>query len=267
MFGKPKKEEPVAENTSVDNQDKQSGSLRGFRETLKDVLEDITSLEVNTIIVSNISTDKFDARTFYEDITNSFTYKIEDFIVNKHIELSEKAETLRKKGASISPEEHSDYTKALEDYKKLQAKFDKYKQGLAKFPERYDQEQKFYRDVFEQFSKLDFSKHIKNNRLDPDAATTRFLRKLWEAEQTIIHCDRIYAQSRFQLDGDISNRFVGNLFGIVDSESDIKLKITSENAQLILKIHNQAVVNAESQWSKLINTAVDLVTKLIPYRK
>ena len=61
--------------SSDDLQDNQSGSLRGFRETLKDVLEDITTLEVNTIVVSNISTDKFDARKYYEDVLNSNTYE------------------------------------------------------------------------------------------------------------------------------------------------------------------------------------------------
>ncbi len=268
MSKKPQKEEPIQESALVDTQDNQSGSLKGFRETLKNVLEDITSLEVNTIIVSNISTDRFDAKAFYEDITYSFTYKIGDFLVNKHIELSEKAESLRKKGASISPEEHSDYTRMLEAYKKWQTKFDqtkfdKYKQSLAKFPNRYEQEQKYYGDVCEQFSSLDFTKHIKNGKFDPDAGMTRFLRKLWETEQTIIHCDRIYAQTRFQMDGDLCNRFVKELFGISEGE----VQFTPEKAQLVLSIHNKALENAESQWSKLINTAVDLVTKLIPYRK
>ena len=268
LFKKAKKEEPIQEVALVDTQDNQSASLKGFRETLKDVLEDITSLEVSTIIVSNISTDKFDARAFYEDITYSFTYKTGDFLLNKHIELSEKAEALRKKGASISPEEHSDYIKELDAYKKLQAKFDQakfdtYKKSLAEFPHRFEQEQKYYGDVCEQFSKLDFEKHIKNGRFEPDASTTRFLRKLWETEQTIIHCDRIYAQTRFQLDGDLSNRFVNELFGINNSKNSL----TPETAKLVLEIHNKALENAESQWSKLINTAVDLVTKLIPYRK
>lgn len=259
------KTQELPQTTSSDDlQDNQSGSLRGFRETLKDVLEDITTLEVNTIVVSNISTDKFDARKFYEDVLNSITYKIEDVLQDRYIELSQKAEALRKKGAAISSEEHSSYNSEVSDYEKLKSKFDKYKQDtLAISQARFEQEQKYYKDVQQQFSKLDFSKNINqtSNRLDPDAATTRFLRKLWEAEQTIIHNDRIYAQTRFQLDGDLSNRFIGDLFGFDNS------KLTSEKAQLILKIHNQAVENAESQWSKLINTVVDLVTKLIPYRK
>ena len=61
----------VKDNKAVHkNTDRQSTSLNNFRETIKDVLEEITSLEVNTMIVGNIPIKKFDAKEFYEERRN-----------------------------------------------------------------------------------------------------------------------------------------------------------------------------------------------------
>jgi hypothetical protein len=279
LFKKANKSELPPENNAGDTQDNQSASLKGFRETLKDVLEDITMLEVNTIVVGNISTDKFDARKFYEDMTNTLSYRvdgqIEEVLKNRLAKLNEKYNAIKTKGKEGTEKERKEYAIEASDYEELRKKSIEYKKSVSEIEkispserEKFEKEQEYYRDVYRQFSKLDFSKKLdKDGRIVPDASIVRFLRKLWEAEQTIVHCDRIYAQTRFQLDGDLSNRFVGELFGIKDNKSDSKLEITANNARLILDIHNQAVENAESQWSKLINTAVDLITKLIPYRK
>ena len=86
---------------------------------------------------------------------------------DRYIELSQKAEALRKKGAAISSEEHSSYNSEVSDYEKLKSKFDKYKQDtLAISQARFEQEQKYYKDVQQQFSKLDFSKNINQTRLN-----------------------------------------------------------------------------------------------------
>jgi hypothetical protein len=93
-----------------------------------------------------------------------------------------------------------------------------------------------------------------------DGQAIRNLRKLWEFEQSVLNGDRIYAQTKFALDGDLTNRFIDDLF------MPSKSKIDPKMAQLIFDLHRQGVENAQKQWSGLINTCVNLVKELIPFR-
>jgi hypothetical protein len=72
--------------------------------------------------------------------------------------------------------------------------------------------------------------------------------------------ERIYAQTKFQLDGDLNNRFLDDLF------TPNRSKIDPSIAKLVFDLHHQAVDNAEKQWSGLITTCVNLVKDLMPFR-
>lgn len=62
--------------------------------------------------------------------------------------------------------------------------------------------------------------------------------------------DIIYAQTVMQLDGDVINRFHENL-------------LEAEYKDLLLQIHNQGVASGERQWRGLLQFMVDLVQDII----
>ena len=132
---------------------------------------------------------------------------------------------------------------------------DFYKNGSFSMIPKEEAMQMMRKDFGEDFLKLDLPKD-KEGKILPDAVTIRLFRRLWETEQTIVHGDRIYAQTRFQMDGDLTNRFVEDLFSSGKGRFDPKM------VELIFRLHHQAVENAESQWSKLIDTCVGLIKSL-----
>ena len=234
-----------------------SGSLEDFRETLKDVLEEITVLEINTMIVDQVSTDKFDVENFFNEIKGNIP---------------------------IKPTEQPSYAQdGLEE-----------QDGLKKEEEKAEIKQKRYAELKKKISKFDIKFQIIKCKtgnckvvkcetgkceidkcetdecpvklVNPDAQMTRYFRKLWEAEQSFINGDRVYAQTKLTLDGDLTNRFVQDLFQLTAS-SDVNPKIDPKTSELILSLHRQSVENGQHQWSGLINTCVDLVKSLIPFRK
>lgn len=271
MFGKKSPKPESKKVNAKDNQENEAAkstesgeaksvSLNGFRETIKSVLEDITSLEINTIIVSNISTEKFDARDFYDKIS-SHVYNCEEGLQDIKKSLLERNNDLKQKKEAISDTERDNYNRDLEIYKNKESQF--YNPKDPNDPNHLEQLAKArkYRAnpeiqaIVKQILKLDLPKD-KEGKILPDALTIRLLRKLWEVEQTIVHGDRIYAQTRFQMDGDLTNRFVEDLFSSGKGRFDPKM------VELIFRLHHQAVENAESQWSKLIDTCVGLIKSL-----
>lgn len=234
----------------------ESGSLNKFRETLKDILEEITALEVNTLIVSHIPLARFDAREFYADVMQNN----EEGLQNIKKALLERSNRLKKKGAAVSQTELDRYNRDLEIYKKAERKFIENKSSQD--PEKKHQfaiQNACYEELAQKMLKLNIAKDD-NDQVIPDAAMIRYFRKLWEFEQSVLNGELIYAQTKFQLDGDLSNRFLDDLF--VPSKSRIDPKM----AKLVFDLHNQAVENAEKQWMGLITTCVNLVKELIPFR-
>jgi hypothetical protein len=240
--------------------EEKSVSLNGFREAIKGVLEDITSLEVNTIIVRNISTEKFDARDFYEKVLGH-VYNCEEGLQDIKKSLLERNNDLKQRKDSISDQERDSYNYDLEIYKNKENQF--YNPKEPNDPSYLDQRHKsneYYTNpeiqlIVKQILKLNLPKD-QEGKIVPEALAIRGLRKFWEVEQTIVHEDRIYAQTRFQMDGDLTNRFVEDLFSSRNGSFDPKM------VELIFRLHHQAVENAESQWSKLIDTCVGLITSL-----
>jgi len=264
--------------TSSKDSEGQSTSLNNFRETLKDVLEEITSLEVNTMIVGKIPMTKFDAKDFYRELSSNIKYKTEAGLQDVKESLLERSSQLKQKGFALPQQtstpllpkeaaiideyraELTRYNEDLEIYKEAERTFHDRQNTLDQNEkDRFELEQSCYAELSRQLMKLAI-KTDANGEVIVDAPMIRYFRKLWEFEQSVLNGDRIYAQTKFHLDGDLTNRFVDDLF--MPSKSKIDPKMT----QLIFDLHRQGVENAQKQWSGLIETCVNLVKSLMPFR-
>ncbi len=238
----------------------ESTTLHKFRETIKDVLEEITVLEVNTMIVSHIPIARFDAKQFYADLLENVMYKTEEGLQDIKRALLERSKDLQKKGSAATQTELDRYNRDLEIYKRSERTFN-HRQNVTdpREKEQFEVEQACYEELAQKILQMDVPKDVDGN-LVPDAPTIRSFRKLWEFEQSILNGERIYAQTKFQLDGDLNNRFLDDLFIPTRSKIDPKM------AKLVFELHHQAVDNAEKQWTGLIMTCVNLVKDLMPFR-
>ncbi len=271
-------DQPVPKPVPKKEGDGQSTALNNFRETIKDVLEEITSLEINTMIVSKILMTKFDAKEFYLSLIENIMNRTEHGLAEVKDALLERSTQLKQKGLMLPQQtttpllpqealgietyraELIRYNQDLEAYKQAEQAFRDRQNSLD--PDQKEQfaiEQACYDKLAKQVLKLDVKKDAAGEVI-ADAQLIRSLRQLWEFEQSVINGDRIYAQTKFHLDGDLTNRFVDDLF--VPSKS----KIDQKMAQLVFDLHRQGVENAQRQWSGLINTCVNLVKDLIPFR-
>ncbi|MFZ4727380.1 MAG: hypothetical protein ACOYMQ_01810 [Pseudanabaena sp.] len=253
---------PIASNTAAPTKDGagESTTLRKFRETIKDVLEEITTLEVNTMIVSHIPIARFDAKQFYADLLENVMYKTDEGLQDIKRVLLDRSKELQKKGSAATQTELDRYNRDLEIYKRAERIFSN-RQNLSdpRQKEQFEVEQVCYGELAKKVLQVDLPKDA-DGELVPDAPTIRYLRKLWEFEQSTLNGERIYAQTKFQLDGDLTNRFLDDLF------TPNRSKIDPSIAKLIFELHHQAVDNAEKQWTGLITTCVNLVKDLMPFR-
>jgi hypothetical protein len=274
---------PVAneEVKPVPQKEGESISLNNFRETLKEVLEEITSLEVNTMVVSHIAMTKFDPKEFYLDLIESVMYKTEDGLQDVKESLLNRSTQLKQKGLSLPQQAGSPLLPSeaaiVEDYRAELTRYnhdlDAYKDAERIFNDRkssqdlaektqFDREQACYGELAKQLLKLDLKKDAHGEVLIT-GAIIRYFRKLWELEQSVLNGDRIYAQTKFALDGDLTNRFIEDLFFPSKSKQPIDPKMVS----LIFDLHRQAVENAQKQWSGLIETCVNMIKNLMQFRK
>jgi hypothetical protein len=238
----------------------ESTTLNKFRETIKDVLEEITVLEVNTMIVSHIPINKFDARQFYSDLLENIMYKTEEGLQDIRRSLLDRSKELQKQGSAVSQTELDRYNRDLEIYKRAERSFNNRQNSTDPIQkEQFEIEQACYEELAAKVLQLDIPKDAEG-RIIPDSPMIRYFRKLWEFEQSILNGERVYVQTRFQLDGDLTNRFLDDLFVPARSKIDPKM------AKLVFDLHHQAVENAEKQWSGLILTCVNLVKDLMQFR-
>ena len=263
----------------------ESGSLNKFREAIKDVLEEITSLEVNTMIVGSIPMTKFDAQDFYTNLIENTMCKTEGGLQERKRSLLERSTELKQKGSSLSQSELERYNQDLEIYKRAERAFSDRQNSTENWQkEQFKMEQACYEEIANKVFKLTSTKNSNgkvipdvsmicyfhklwkdsNGKVIPDASMVRYFRKLWEFEQSVLNGELIYAQTKFQLDGDLTNKFVNDLF--VPSIVPGRIKIDTTMAKLVFDLHHQAVENAQKQWSGLITTCVNLVKDLMPFR-
>jgi hypothetical protein len=231
--------------------------LDKFVDSIGDLLNDITALEVNTMIVAEITGAKFNAWEAYQEI-----YSIDDpsYFKEAHIPNS-----LHKRYYNLFDKLEREYFYIL----------------IGSSPElknlnderviRYDTRMKWVKQNKKRIVKSDpdyvnelgdpilpdptimanwpeIQRFLENNQF------LRSLRKIIElkgaldsSDSTSESIDIVYAQTVMQLDGDIINRYHTKLF----EDEEIKA--------LVLKTHNEAVVAGEEQWRGLLDFMVNLV--------
>jgi hypothetical protein len=220
--------------SALENKDtgnKITHKFNDFLDTLGDTLMDFTALEVNTMIVSNITGAKFNAFDAYR------------LIYERAQQAGIIAKTSETSGESIPENLRPRYQK-LHDQLLAAYRLCPDKEQAHSLPDP-DNPKEFH-DLAEQFKIVAF---------------VRTLRKLSELRAALdgespsssSSVDLIYAQTVMQIDGDVINRYNKALF---DPDNVTRRDI-------ILNIHNQGVEAGERQWRGLMQFMVDLLTKFV----
>ncbi len=203
-----------------------------FLETLGDTLMDFTALEVNTMIVSNITGAKFNAMEAYHVI----------------YERSQQAGVISKTSTTLNeviPENLRPRYRKLHDQLLAAYKLCPGKESAQHLPNPDDPQG--FRELAKQLKEVNF---------------VRTLRKLselraaldGESPSSASSVDLIYAQTVMQIDGDVINRYNQALF----DPNNITRR------EIILSIHNQGVEAGERQWRGLMQFMVDLLKNFVP---
>lgn len=202
-----------------------------FMNSLGDVLLDITALEVNTMVVSQITGEKFIPEETYGEL-----YRIpmdprdgayfQQVGIPYHMELRSQYCSLRQK---------------LDMYCRLAAS--RLNQPIDHIPDPQNP-----------------ADAPLLSALMADPEFLRGLRKLGELMSALDAgnprsptTDLIYAQTIIQLDGDIINRYHQNL-------------LVHPHKQVIMDLHHQGVAVGEKQWHSLLSFMIDLVGSVVRER-
>ncbi|MEH1965691.1 hypothetical protein [Nostoc sp.] len=247
------------------------------------LVDDITALEVNTMVVEQITGAKFNAWQAYEEI---YSINDKDYFDVKGIpnpgNLPEpektQAQELRKRYTSLFSQLEREYFYILLEQSTETSEPDpriiQYQERLkyevehkanivpddpvyiklarpilpAPSPVAGEQEnQKNLRQRWQEIEEL-----LNNGKF------IRTLRKMSELKAalnsgqiTSVDIDIIYAQTVMQLDGDIISRYHKNLFQLPEGDRD-----------LILKIHHEGVVAGEKQWRGTLDFLIGIVQNI-----
>lgn len=252
--------------------------------SVHELVDDITALEVNTMVVDQITGAKFNAWQAYEEI---YSINDKDYFDSKGIpnpdDLIEpektQAQELRKRYTSLFSQLEREYFYILleqsNDSSEPDPRIIQYQERLkyqvehkanivptdevyiklaqpilpAPTPvaEREDNNQKNLWQRWQEIEKL-----LNNDKF------IRTLRKMSELKAalnsdniTSVDIDVIYAQTVMQLDGDIISRYNKKLFQLSEGDRD-----------LILKIHNEGVVAGEKQWRGTLDFLIGIVQNI-----
>ena len=244
-----------------------SGPMRrkfgNFLQSLGDVLVDITALEVNTMVVEQITGTKFIPWQAYRNIyliSRNYLERqnIHPFLINRYLALRKQLEM-----------EYCLYILETQMPEKTAAEIREYIQVMGDSRVEVDLKKSKLPNPFTPTA--DPAKEIqKIQLLLDDGRFLRSLRKMEELRSTLdnrnrclqqnpnstmqeaweeVSTDMIYAQSVIQLDGDIINRYHQKLFD-------------HEHRDLILQIHKEGVTCGERQWRGLLEFMVNLVSSI-----
>jgi hypothetical protein len=215
-------------------------SFKNFAKGLSNVFKDITALEVNTMVVSNITGAKFNPLKAYkliyglkdEDQSKNNKNKPDQHKINKTVErLHEQLEMA-----------YQQYCLKLKSEAPLQA---------ASFPETLPNPNS--EEGLNQVLQL-----LENSKF---LLTLRKLKEVYallegeDAAEANLN-DIISAQTVIQIDGDILNRFHKYLLDTNDSER-----------KFLLNIHQQAVIAGEENWRELLKFIKELMEGIVSYFK
>ncbi|MEH2167066.1 MAG: hypothetical protein V7K41_10420 [Nostoc sp.] len=248
------------------------------------LVDDITALEVNTMVVEQITGAKFNAWQAYEEI---YSINDKDYFDAKGIPNPDnflepektQAQELRKRYTSLFSQLEREYFYILleqsTDTSEPDSRIIQYQERLkyqvehkanivpddpvyiklarpilpAPTPvaEIEDNNQKNLQQRWQEIEEL-----LNNDKF------IRTLRKMSELKAALngsnitnVDIDIIYAQTVMQLDGDIISRYHKKLFQLSEGDRD-----------LILKIHNEGVVAGEKQWRGTLDFLIGIVQNI-----
>ncbi|WP_375512789.1 hypothetical protein [uncultured Nostoc sp.] len=248
------------------------------------LVDDITALEVNTMVVEQITGAKFNAWQAYEEI---YSINDKDYFDVKGIpnpdDLPEpektQAQELRERYTSLFSQLEREYFYILLEQSNETSEPDpriiQYQQRLkyqvehkanivptdeeyiklarpilpapTPIPDQEDNNQKSLRQRWQEIEEL-----LNNDKF------IRTLRKMSElkaalnsGEITSVDIDIIYAQTVMQLDGDIISRYHKKVFELPEGDRN-----------LILKIHNEGIVAGEKQWRGTLDFLINIVQNI-----
>ncbi|WP_341528154.1 hypothetical protein [Nostoc sp. UHCC 0302] len=249
------------------------------------LVDDITALEVNTMVVEQITGAKFNAWQAYQEI---YSINDKDYFNAKGIpnpeDLTEpektQAQELRKRYTSLFTQLEREYFYILLEQSAETGEPDP---RVIQYQERLKYEAEHRANIVETdgvYIKLarpilpaptpvpdeEDNSNLKNmrdkwreidNLLNNDKFI-RTLRKMSELKAALdggniksVDIDIIYAQTVLQLDGDIISRYHKNLFQLSEGDRD-----------LILKIHNEGIVAGEKQWRGTLDFLIGIVQSI-----
>ncbi len=259
--GKGGKVVPIKKNATPDAPG-ESTSLNSFRETLKDIMQDITSLEVNTMIVSEITLAGFVPEDFLEQAITDMSYRTEQGMIELKNELLKRRTQLANESAQIDPNDVEAVERHRQNLQTYNDDLEAYKDAEEEMQVLTEAQKDYYLDARRQIRALNLDLTQPLDQIKLTASEVRKLRKIWEMRNCVINGDRIFAQTKVGLDGDLTNRYVKDLF---DGGKENKLHF--DTTRLILELHRIGVENAEQQWKELIDLVIGLVKDLLQFRK
>jgi hypothetical protein len=241
-------------------------TLTAFVQSLGEVLIDITALEVNTMVVEQISGSKFIAWEAYRDI-----YPIS----REYLEQQGIHESLRDRYIDIRKSLELEYTLLLTD--PASEFYDPNVLASAREPDQILTDptvelHQIQTRLPDPVTPTNPEEILKVQRLLNDSSFLRSLRKQSELKAALdnrnkalqkkqeetpgfvesdvlakaVTTDMIYAQTVIQLDGDVINRYSQEIFD-------------HPHRDMILQIHREGVTSGEKQWRGLLEFVIGLV--------
>lgn len=241
-----------------DEKKENKAAFNRFFKSARDALVDLTTLEVNSVIVSSISADypSNDQELLLQtcrDLTRWFERcnvdcRVQNDLKNQISQLStlsdkegachkwkEKIKPLRKSIDECLDEYEKRVLDASQDYKPAEADYQRHLTYLKRYLKLHE-------------------KWCVDKDKDKDKAFSdrehQQLRKLWE----LVDTKYIYAQTVMQLDGDIVSRINDQLFNT---------KKDRDNAEELMHLHNWNVKAGANYRNGLIDTLVKIITAVL----
>ena len=242
--------------------DKESGcAYDDFKETLRDTLTDIVTLEVNSVLVSNISathpSDDWEyLRQTCDDLRTWFEKNKTDGVVQRPIE-NESIELLKKLCGKLAPNEshiksdnalYADVNECLKHESDYLSDVQCNKRSEYRRHLRYLQQ---YLELNDKRYEEEKGKEKKKKKEEEKKFTSRDrqqLRKLWE----LVGVTCIYAQTVLELDGDIVSRINDQLF-----------TTARDNAEELMHFHSRNVEAGSNYRNGLMDTFVQIIRAIV----
>lgn len=274
-----------ADPNSIEEEDEEKegigNKLGGFFQSLEEIMVDITTLEVSTMLVEQINGDKFIPWEIYRDIypiDEDYLkgYGVHESLIPRYIDLRKKLEleyclllidpttkiaenggieeTKAKKLSKLSiKERYPILTNTQQEWHLKQSLLpdprDPSREDFARIQELLQNSHFFrlLRRIAELKSTLDNRNVLllQNKGNANPSEVDSFEKQNFSATN-----EMIYAQTIIQLDGDILNRYAQDVF-------------KHPKQELLLEIHRKSVIEGQEQWHKLLQFLVNLIATAV----